>query len=69
MTRSPAYDRGFAHGQAEAAEREHLGDASAGDAETWFAIPAGAAPTDAEAADYERGFHAGWAEHFTARES
>lgn len=59
------FDRGRAAGYAEAVDRESTGDAaSAADASTWFAVPAGAASDDAAAAEYKSGFVAGWAAHF-----
>lgn len=60
------YERGHAAGYAEAVEREHLGDATTGDdPTTWFSMPAG--EPDAGAAEYERGWNAGWHEYLDAR--
>lgn len=61
------YERGHAAGYAAAVEREHLGDATASDdPTTWFAVPAGEPETDA--AEYERGWTAGWHEYFAGRD-
>jgi hypothetical protein len=61
------YERGHAAGYAEAIERERLGDATADtDPSTWFTTTPGD-PTDADLAEYERGWTAGWTEYLTAR--
>ena len=67
MTAMTPYERGHAAGYAEAVEREHLGDATAGDDHTpWFTTAPGD-PCDANLAEYERGWAAGWHEYLTAR--
>lgn len=65
MPRVTPYEHGHAAGYAEAVEREHRGDATAGDDHTtWFSMPAG--EPDLDATEYERGWAAGWHEHLTA---
>lgn len=62
-----AYERGRAAGYAAAVDREHSGDATGTkDGPTWFAVPPG---EDGPAAEYERGWLAGWADYFDGREN
>lgn len=62
---STTYGRGHAAGYAAAVDRETSGDATnATDGSTWFVMPA---DEDGPAADYERGFVAGFADYFEGR--
>ncbi|QXU56574.1 hypothetical protein [Rhodococcus sp. LW-XY12] len=64
------YQRGHTAGYAAAVEREHTGDVTAADADqgaTWFTTPAAERLDEDAAAEYERGFLAGWAEYLGNR--